>query len=446
MAAELPTSVEKTLKELKRKYRYSIVINTINGRYYAYEATTKSIGSTGNKSFNLYLGRIKENGEFVEANHRKRETRVRTLDESIKLKSSEDPMSKVLHPDEKDTAILEELSNDGRKPLAEIAKKIGMSTTSVKYRLERLEKTYGIRYTIDIGPRPFGFFRFVALVKFIGDKPSIESMKKVLEGVPTVQFAATLKGSYDMFMYLFAENTQALENKLYEIRSNPVFSRSKAKWSISYITYSYGYVPIREEFIESLKERVWHRTKETPRKKPGMMTYREYTILKELNRNGREDFASLDRKFGLDPGATQYTYRTLIEKGIMKRVTICMERVPLHYNALLVCSQTDIQGFNIHRREFLTYEIEGTETPTNRFALVGDIGSPHGMLFVAPIYDTGIGSLEKEISNMLHGAEIESSIISEIILGNLGHRKIAAENTIQYSIIKELDKETQKQS
>ena len=47
---------------------------------------------------------------------------------------------------------------------------------------------------------------------------------------------------------------------------------------------------------------------------------------------------------------------------------------------------------------------------------------------------------------MLHGAEIESSIISEIILGKLGHRKIAAENTIQYNIIKELDNENQKQS
>ncbi|MGC8496365.1 MAG: AsnC family transcriptional regulator [Candidatus Micrarchaeia archaeon] len=445
MATRLPLAVEKALEELRKKYKHSIVLNSINGRYYVYEATTKSINGS-NKSFNLYLGRIKENGEFVEANHRKKETMVGTLDESIKLKSSESPIERIIHPDEKDIEILEELSNDGRKPIAEIADKIGMSATSVKYRLERLERTYGIRYTIDIAPRPFGFFRFVALVKFIGDKPGIEGIRKALERVPTIQFAATLKGSYDLFLYMFAENTQALENKLYEIRSDPAFSRSKAKWNISYITYSYGYIPVREEFIKSLKEHVWRRTKETPRKGPGMMTYREYMILSELNKNGREDFASMDRKFGLDPGASQYTYRALIEKGIMKRVTICMDKVPLHYNALLVCSQTDIQGFNTHRREFLAYEIEKTNNPTNKFALVGDIGSPYGILFVSPIYDAGIDHLEKEVSNMLHGAEIESSIISDIIIGSLGYRKIAIENTIQYNIIKELDSENQKQS
>ena len=39
----------------------------------------------------------------------------------------------------------------------------------------------------------------------------------------------------------------------------------EADWNTTIITDAYGYVPIRDKFFDLLKEKVWRRSKETPR-------------------------------------------------------------------------------------------------------------------------------------------------------------------------------------
>ena len=47
---------------------------------------------------------------------------------------------------------------------------------------------------------------------------------------------------------------------------------------------------------------------------------------------------------------------------------------------------------------------------------------------------------EKDIEKWLGGAEIKSSIIAEPIIGKLGFRRISETVTLQYPLLKELDK------
>ncbi|EQD59169.1 transcriptional regulator, AsnC family, partial [mine drainage metagenome] len=118
--------------------------------------------------------------------------------------------------------------------------------------------------------------------------PEAHKIKEVLEKEPRIQFAALLKGKYHLFMYLFAENTKTLDDTLYSIRSDEVFANIRSLWQVSYITYAYGYTPIRQEFFDLLKERVWHRSKEHPKRKPEQILQREYDVLRILNRDGEE--------------------------------------------------------------------------------------------------------------------------------------------------------------
>ncbi|MGC9037841.1 MAG: Lrp/AsnC family transcriptional regulator, partial [Candidatus Micrarchaeia archaeon] len=375
----LPEEVEKAKEKLEEKLNHKLHVVRIGANYYVYEEKGRKVEGKV-KVYTLFLGKILPDGTFVEGRHRvKRYEQARSVEDLMNQPSN--PLDELMHPDSTDLAILEILSTDARTPIKKIANELGLTEAQIRTRIANLEKRYGIKYTIEIAPRPFGYFRYVTLVKFIDAMPKIEEIRRVLQAEPTVQFAALLKGDYDLLIYMFAENTHTLENKIYDIRSSPAFAPYKADWYVTYITYAYGFVPLRDEFFEELKGKVWHRTKETPRKPPNALTEREWLVLRALNKNSSGSFAEKDKDLGLDRGATLYTYYKLLEKKIIWRTTITMQNLPIKYNAVLICQQLDIQEFNAHRKEFLRHLISLPNSPTSRYALVGDIGAPTGLLF-----------------------------------------------------------------
>ena len=200
-----------------------------------------------------YIGYLKEDGHIVrsrEANEDKKEVRNGS------------------HLDKIDLRLLTLLSVNARSTVQSMARDIGLSSSATRHRIEKLQNRYNIKYTLEFGYSFFGFFRFVVLIKFKDAKPNSEAIKKVLEKEPSIQYAALLKGPYDLFIYMLAENTRMLEMKLYQLESDPVFAPFPSYRYVSYITYSYGYIPMRDAFFEVLKDRVWHRSKESPRRTP----------------------------------------------------------------------------------------------------------------------------------------------------------------------------------
>ena len=438
---QLPDKVRHVFEEMKNNGKRKLSLVFIKGNYYVNEYTTHFSGKYGRTiTVSRYIGKIDPDGTFTEAKHRKQETMVKNVKEFISNKESISIQDKLMHPDNTDTAMLEILSADGRITITKLAKRLSMSVAACKYRLKRLEQRYSIRYTVEFGPRPFGFFRYIALVKFSHEKPDIEEFKKVLEKEPLVQMVLPLSGSYHFLLYFLAENTQLLEDTIYRIRSAPTISRFKAYWNVTYISRAYGYVPMRQEFVDSLSEKVWHKSRESPRRNKDQLLEREYIVLKELNANGRINFSDLDAKYGLGAGASDYTYNRLVKNGIIERITINMMSIPMKYPMLFIAKQPDIEGFNAYRNEFRIKLITLPNTPTNKYAIMGDIGSPYGFLFIMPVY-TSASEAEKELMDLSKQKirDIEGLIITDIALGSIGFRRAPIEITNQYKYLQKLE-------
>ena len=433
---KLPKIIAERLAQIKKEHKHNVSVGIIRGKYYVME-TTRTFSSEQQRyiTTTFYVGRILDDGTFVKARHRKESTSATSLDDMIKKNNIKDRLNDLIHPDNADLKILELISKNSRIPINEIAREIGFSSSATKYRLSRLEKLYNISYTVEIAPRPFDYFRYIVFVKFMDIIPDPESIKSILLNEPTIQFAAITKGDYDLIFYIFAENTQILENRIYDIRSSEIFANRNSEWIVSYMTYSYGYVPITDNFIDHmLKDKVWHRSREKPRRQKGQILEREYLVIKALNKNSRMDFSEIDRMYNLNDGASQYTYKKLIENNTILRTTIKMSNLPLKYNLILKCEQKNINEFNSKRLEYLLHTIDDTNTPINKYVLIGDIGATYGLLLIAPIFNEN-DDIEVEIKRHIDGVKISTSIMTRVLIGELGYRRINRLDTPQYEFI-----------
>ncbi len=432
---ELPEKISATLKLLEKRAGYNITVVKISGKYYVYHLTSKKSGNKREVT-NLYFGKIDADGRFFPS----QKARLDGLDASFGRSGSgktDDPQDKLMCPDSTDKKILEIISSDGRASISDIAANIGFTKSITERRLHKLEHDYKISYTLEFGPRPFSFFRYVVLVRFIGEPPGNEEMKRIFDEEPRVQLAVLLKGKYDLMLYMLAEDTQKLEDTIYRMRSSKELYRHKMLWHVSYITYAYGYTPIRDKFIEFLKTRIWKRSRETPRRLPGQITEREYNVLRELNMDGRITFSEIDRKVGLENNASSYTYYKLLENLTIERVTISMQALPMMYSAIIIVPQTDMQRFNNNRNAVFKNFIENPDTPSSRYAIEGDFGSPYGLFFIRPIYNESLNSVEEEMKNVLKADNIRSYVITEIMVGSIGYRRLPYEDTYQFKELQE---------
>lgn len=406
----IPDKVAEELQKLKTGHGELRLIQD-KGKYYLYEI--------GNSIPHL-IGYIDLDGHFVKQD-------AETDRNEIKNES---------HLDKMDLRLLMLLSVNARSTVQSMARDIGLSSSATRHRIEKLQKRYNIKYTLEFGYSFFGFFRFVVLIKFKDAKPSSEAIKKVLEKEPSIQYAALLKGPYDLFIYMLAENTRMLEINLYRLESDPVFAPFPSYRYVSYITYSYGYIPMRDAFFEVLKDKVWHRSKESPRRAPEKILNSDYLVLKELNENGNIDFADIDRKYSLGRGAAQYTYHRLLERKIIYRITITMQNLPTKYAMIVKANQLDMKEFNDNRGLYLSDIVDDTETPVNKYLLVGDVAFPRGLFFIMPIFNDGDAeATEKRVHAIVRGSEIESAITTETLVGNLGFRKFNNELSKQSNLI-----------
>jgi DNA-binding Lrp family transcriptional regulator len=440
----LPSAVKRALEKLKVRRRRSVVIRRIKRGYYAYESsTTYDRVSHRRKSVSFYIGKIDKEGKFVEAKKRyKQETNVGSLNELMVVRKEleeKGSLDFLVHPSEIDLKILTLLSGNGRLTPSEIGKEIGLGRSVVAKRIKRLEESYDIRYTLDFGKRPFGFFRFCAFVKFYTNIPDANKIREVLSRYPMIQLAAFLKGDYDLFIYFLEEDTKTLEDRFYEIRSDPVFSGYDATWYIGHITYGYGFVNFRDEFFKVLEKKIWHKTKDEPRKKADQILDREYRILRELNKNGRANFNDIDVKNNLPIGSSSYTFHKLMEEEIITRISINISKPQNKYTVIFIAEQINMEAFNANRFRFFEYMISPNNRVVNRFALMGDISFPSGLLFAAPVFEeTDIKGIESELNRFSGNCfRIKSFIVTETVLGSFGYNKIDKKYSPQYRIIQD---------
>jgi Lrp/AsnC family transcriptional regulator for asnA, asnC and gidA len=101
------------------------------------------------------------------------------------------------------------LQVDGRSSHASMAREIGVSEGTVRRRLSRLLQDRIIRVTAIAEPEQLGYHTSA----FIGlqvDPARVEAVASVLSALPETEHVAITTGSYDIFIWVNLESSEAL--------------------------------------------------------------------------------------------------------------------------------------------------------------------------------------------------------------------------------------------
>ncbi len=205
--------------------------------------------------------------------------------------------------------MLRLLSENSRITMSELAKSVGLSRKTAKDRLARLEKELGIRYTLELDEDKLGLFNpHIIIIKF-NKRPSDDYLKQVFSRFHIPQIVATIKGSYDMFIYA---NAQSRDDYVHWDRGLQIhLADYGVSWNPSEVAWRpLGFYPLRNELLERL---------DLPEK------YK--TLLLLLNKNSRATFQQLSKETGMHFNTIAYNFKKLVELGYIKRFTLVMEKL-----------------------------------------------------------------------------------------------------------------------
>lgn len=437
---DLPEKVLGALSRIRREHKHYVDVKVIGGRCYVYESTSRwDPGSKKVKKTAKYLGKITADGNFIRSVPRAPESEAAQVKPALKRVR---PAARAAYEQaaesigKYDRKMLTELSMNGRATVSELAKEIGLKNTATEWQRGNIERRYGIRYLAEIDVRKLGYLTYIVMIKFEGKKPGINEARRELEREPSVQLAMVTYGRYDLIMYMMMSRYDDIKVHFFNIRSR-IFPSYDLKLYVVPFYLDYSFVPIRDAFFGSLAERVWTRSSERPRPKEGELLKREYAVLRSLNSNGREEFTNIDSEYGLPPGSARYTYHKLMETGVMKRVTISMGNMRVNYISAISLQKINHVKFADDRKQLLQHIIDDRkDSVTNRYALVGDIKMPEGVLFIMPVRNDAEAIEADDQLRKIGGAEVDSMIVTNVIVGSLCYRRFDNRHSSQYSILK----------
>jgi DNA-binding Lrp family transcriptional regulator len=446
----LPPAVAKAYARIKLEYPFFVSLKCIHGKYYyLYKQSTKwDKESKKLRGKSEYLGKFTPDGKFI-AKLRGAPKDLEKAINVVKAYGGNVTMPEEAQDEEEaaqvqvsglDKKLLTELSMDARVSAGDVAKHIGITVGKAAHRIKDVISRYAIRPTIEIKPDTFGFTRYLVTVKFLSKEPDYGAVREVLGKEPKIQLVMVGEGDYNIIIYLVIEDIHSLERLVYEIRSNPVFASYPSRWHATYLEEPYGwYMPMRDEFFDILKERVWHRSKEYPRKLSEQLLFSEYAVMKELNRNSRIKFSEVDKRYGFNKGHSSRIYEKLLERKTIKRSTIIMGKSLMKYPVFFYLEQLDIGSFNAARKSFLANLVEETDSPINKYMYTADVASPYGTALMAPVLKDGESEKLKEgLNRDVKGIALHSTIVTSILVGSLGVRRFDTKKSSSYEILQSL--------
>ena len=143
--------------------------------------------------------------------------------------------------DQVDCQMIQLLQKDGRISNTEIAKKIGLSETTVRTRLNRLIEDEYIQIVAVSNPIKLGF-KIVGVLRIKVDITKIESVTKELSKLKSIWFVVHATGDSDIYTEFVAESLDELNdlifNKIYKIKG---VVRTETSLILKYIKRRYDW-------------------------------------------------------------------------------------------------------------------------------------------------------------------------------------------------------------
>ncbi|MFA5896156.1 MAG: Lrp/AsnC family transcriptional regulator [Thermoplasmata archaeon] len=130
-----------------------------------------------------------------------------------------------------DRIILERLQQDAKASLSDLAKATGLASSSVHYRIKRLEDEGVIKsYAAIVDPGKLGYdILAVSFVKAIYNPKCYEKLSKVLPKIPGVWAVYFLMGDVDYLVLIRAKNRADLNRIVYELIAMKEIERSDTR-------------------------------------------------------------------------------------------------------------------------------------------------------------------------------------------------------------------------
>ena len=347
-------------------------------------------------------------------------------------------------PTDKERKMLTALGMNGRLAGKRLREITGIEENEMAKLRDDVEKKFRLRYTAELDINKLGYLSYIVLVKFDDEQPDTDTIKKAVEEQPSVQLAMETRGDYHLVLYMLARNNDEIRIDIYNIR-DAIGPSYNSHWYIAPFYATYGFVPIREKFFDLIKERVWTPKKDQRVPAEGQFFKREYALMKELCIDGSIDFTEIDKKYGFETGRSLYAYARLKEKGIIKRIT-AIQNLPIHSDILLV-AKVNQEATGKNRKVLLEDVIQNTKDSVSRYALVGDIGMPDGVLYIVPTYNydelnrkSDIEEYALSLSEKLDGTEATALDVRDILIGTIPYRLFDYVYTNQYKALVDLYK------
>ncbi len=123
--------------------------------------------------------------------------------------------------DEIDRKIIEALKRNARTPFTEIGKILGLSDSSIHFRVKKLRDAGIIKkYTIEVGEK-FSENMVAGYMLLKVKKGKIEEVSRELASLENVSLVQEVHGSNDIIIKIEAMNLEKLRNIVMKIEENP---------------------------------------------------------------------------------------------------------------------------------------------------------------------------------------------------------------------------------
>jgi len=136
--------------------------------------------------------------------------------------------------DETDFKILQNLANNSRMPLIEIANKVGATSSTIRTRIKRLEKEgiiQGYRTELDI--LKLGYRQFKVDINF-DDYSKIDAVTRYISQNPHLYYITKTAGQNDFEVTFRVQNIESLHNIMNDLRTK--FPKAIKDYNYFYIT------------------------------------------------------------------------------------------------------------------------------------------------------------------------------------------------------------------
>lgn len=143
-------------------------------------------------------------------------------------------MQRPVHLDDLDRKILDHLERDGRATLAHVGAAVGLSSSAVKRRVDRLHASGVIvGYAAIVDPAAVGD-RLEAFVElYCADSVAPGDLLASVAGLETVVAAHTVAGDADAIVRVRVEGIEELERVIEQLRRDPKVMRTRTMVALS---------------------------------------------------------------------------------------------------------------------------------------------------------------------------------------------------------------------